>query len=166
MAVQANLVSSMLKGVLSQPNFSPQTNATQKTQTFPPFPHKFKLVPFVQLNTTFMFVLTLTDDKLLKFVLILGEEERKFEFFVLRLFGEKSLAGSEPLLAYYYADFSVSHFLKFATSKNEVANFKIPHPQNQLTSPAKPSAKHALPKTILLSSSQLKATLTIFSVKM
>ena len=45
-----------------------------------------------------MFVLTLTDDKLLKFVLILGEEERKFE---LRLFGEKSLAGSEPLLAYY-----------------------------------------------------------------
>ena len=88
----------MLKGVLSQPNFSPQTNATQKTQTFPPFPHK---VPFVQLNTTFMFVLTLTDDKLLKFVLILGEEERKFEFFVLRLFGEKSLAGSEPLLAYY-----------------------------------------------------------------
>ena len=48
-----------------------------------------------------MFVLTLTDDKLLKFVLILGEEERKFEFFVLRLFGEKSLAGSEPLLAYY-----------------------------------------------------------------
>ena len=90
-----------------------------------------------------MFVLTLTDDKLLKFVLILGEEERKFEFFVLRLFGEKSLAGSEPLLAYYYADFSVSHFLKFATSKNEVANFKIPHPQNQLTFSAKPSAKHA-----------------------
>ena len=33
----------MLKGVLSQPNFSPQTNTTQKTQTFPPFPHKFKL---------------------------------------------------------------------------------------------------------------------------
>ena len=67
----------MLKGVLSQPNFSPQTNATQKTQTFPPFPHKFKLVISVQLNTTYMFVLTLTDDKLLKFVLILGEEERK-----------------------------------------------------------------------------------------
>ena len=87
----------MLKGVLSQPNFSPQTNTTQKTQTFPPFPHKFKLFSFVQLNTTYMFVLTLTDDKLLKFVLILGEEERKFEFFVLRLFGEKSLAGSEPL---------------------------------------------------------------------
>ena len=80
----------MLKGVLSQPNFSPQINATQKTQTFPPFPHKFKLVPFVQLNTTFMFVLTLTDDKLLKFVLILGEEERKFEFFcVAFVWGEK-----------------------------------------------------------------------------
>ena len=79
-------------------------------------------------------MLTLTDDKLLKFVLILGEEERKFE---LRLFGEKSLAGLEPLLAYYSADFSVSHFLKFAIS-NEVANFKIPHPKNQLTSSAKP----------------------------
>ena len=91
-------VSSMLEGVPSQTNFSPQTNATQKTQTFPPFPHKFKLFSFVQLNTTDMFVLTLTDDKLLKFVLILGEEERKFE---LRLFGEKSLSGLEPLLAYY-----------------------------------------------------------------
>ena len=45
-----------------------------------------------------MFVLTLTDDKLLKFVLILGEEERKV---VLCLFGEKSWAGLEPLLAYY-----------------------------------------------------------------
>ena len=47
---------------------------------------------------------------------------------MLRLFGEKSLAGSEPLLTYYCADFSVSHFLKFATSKNEVANFKIHSP--------------------------------------
>ena len=37
-----------------------------------------------------MFVLTLTDDKLLKFVLILGEEERKFEFFcVAFVWGEK-----------------------------------------------------------------------------
>ena len=27
-------VSSMIKGVLGQPNFSPQTNAIQKTQTF------------------------------------------------------------------------------------------------------------------------------------
>ena len=107
-------------------------------------------------------------------MLILGEKERKF---VLRLMGEKSLAGLEPLLAYYYADFSVSHFLKFATSKNEVANFKIPHPQNQLTSSAKPCEAFSkacpklkvsipFPKTILLSSSQLKATLTIFSVKM
>ena len=69
--------SSMLKGVLSQPNFSPQINATQKTQTFPPFPHKFKLFPTVQLNTTYMFVLTLTDNELFEFVLILGEEERK-----------------------------------------------------------------------------------------
>ena len=120
-----------------------------------------------------MFVLTLTDDKLLKFVLILGEEERKV---VLCLFGEKSWAGLEPLLAYYSADFSVSHFLKFAIS-NEVANFKIPHPQNQLTSSAKPCEAFSkacpklkvsipFPKTILLSSSQLKATLTIFSVKM
>ena len=91
----------MLKGVLSQPNFSPQINATQKTQTFLPFPHKFKLFPTVQLNTTYMFVLTLTDNELFEFVLILGEEERKFEFFELRLFGEKSWAGSEPLLAYY-----------------------------------------------------------------
>ena len=66
----------MLKGVLSQPNFSPQTNTTQKTQTFPPFPHKFKLVPFVQLNTTDIFVLTLTDDDLFEFVLIWGKEER------------------------------------------------------------------------------------------
>ena len=61
-------------------------------------------------------------------MLILGEEERKFEFFVLRLFGEKSLAGSEPLLTYYSADFSVSNFLKFATSKFKVANFKIHSP--------------------------------------
>ena len=67
----------MLKRVLSQPNFSPQINATQKTQTFPPFPHKFKLFSFVQLNTTYMFVLTLTDNELFEFVLILGEEERK-----------------------------------------------------------------------------------------
>ena len=36
---------------------------------------------------------------------------------MLCLFGEKSWAGSEPFLAYYCADFSVSHFLKFATSK-------------------------------------------------
>ena len=43
--------SSMLEGIPRQPNFSPQTNATQKTQTFPPFPHKFKLFSFVQLNT-------------------------------------------------------------------------------------------------------------------
>ena len=94
----------MLKRVLSQPNFSPQIITTQKTQTFPPFPHKFKLFPTVQLNTTYMFVLTLTDDKLLKFVLILGEEERKV---VLCLFGEKSLAGSEPLLTYYSFPISV-----------------------------------------------------------
>ena len=67
----------MLKRVLSQPNFSPQINTTQKTQTFPPFPHKFKLFPTVQLNTTYMFVLTLTDNELFEFVLILGEEERK-----------------------------------------------------------------------------------------
>ena len=56
-----------------------------------------------------MFVLTLTDDKLLKFVLILGEEERKFE---LCLFGEKSWAGSEPLLAYYLYRYNLNvHFL-------------------------------------------------------
>ena len=90
-----------------------------------------------------MFVLTLTDDKILKFVLILGEEERKFEFFCVAFVWGEKFGWLRPLLAYYYADFSVSHFLKFATSKNEVANFKIPHPQNQLTSPAKPSAKHA-----------------------
>ena len=89
----------MLKGVLSQPNFSPQINATQKTQTFPPFPHKFKLVISVQLNTTYMFVLTLTDNELFEFVLILGGGRKKVE---LRLFGEKSLAGSEPFLTYYY----------------------------------------------------------------
>ena len=41
-----------------------------------------------------MFVLTLTDDKLLKFVLIWGKV-------VLRLFGEKSWVGPEPFLAYY-----------------------------------------------------------------
>ena len=41
-----------------------------------------------------MFVLTLTDDKLLKFVLIWGKV-------VLRLFGEKSWVGPEPFLSYY-----------------------------------------------------------------
>ena len=44
----------------------------------------------------------------------MGGGRKKVE---LRLFGEKSLAGSEPFLTYYCADFSVSHFLKFATSK-------------------------------------------------
>ena len=39
------------------------------------------------------------------------------------------MAGSEPLLTYYSADFSVSHFLKFATSKFKVANFKIHSPK-------------------------------------
>ena len=67
----------MLKRVLSQPNFSPQINTTQKTQTFPPFPHKFKLVIAVQLNTTKIFVLTLTDNELFEFVLIWGEKEEK-----------------------------------------------------------------------------------------
>ena len=33
-----------------------------------------------------------------------GKKNGKFEFFVLRLFGEKSLAGSEPFLAYYFRD--------------------------------------------------------------
>ena len=59
-----------------------------------------------------MFVLTLTDDKLLKFVLILGGGRKKVE---LRLFGEKSLAGSEPLLTYYYGPrcaWSVRHDLE------------------------------------------------------
>ena len=41
-----------------------------------------------------MFVLTLTDDKLLKFVLIWGKVE-------LRLFGEKSWVVPEPFLSYY-----------------------------------------------------------------
>ena len=45
-----------------------------------------------------MFVLTLTDNELFEFVLILGGGRKKVE---LRLFGEKSLAGSEPLLTYY-----------------------------------------------------------------
>ena len=67
----------MLKGVLSQPNFSPQINTTQKTQTFPPFPHKFKLVISVQLNTTGIFVLTLTDNDLFEFVLIWGRKKEK-----------------------------------------------------------------------------------------
>ena len=58
----------------------------------------------------------------------LGKRTESLSFFVLRLFGEKSWAGSEPHLAYYSADFSVSYFLKFATSKNEVANFKIHSP--------------------------------------
>ena len=40
-------------------------------------------------------MLTLTDDKLLKFVLIWGKV-------VLCLFGEKSWVGPEPLLSYYY----------------------------------------------------------------
>ena len=31
----------------------------------------------------------------------LGKRNRKFEFFVLRLFGEKSWVGLEPLLSYY-----------------------------------------------------------------
>ena len=67
-------MSSMIKGVLGQPNFSPQTNAIQKNSNFLfLFPRKFKLVPFVQLNTAYIFVLTLTDDKLLKFVLIWGK---------------------------------------------------------------------------------------------
>ena len=58
-----------------------------------------------------MFVLTLTDNDLFEFVLIWGEEERKFEFFELRLFGEKSLAGSEPFLAYYFGDIKSVHEL-------------------------------------------------------
>ena len=64
----------MIKGVLSQPNFSPPNKRNSIIQNFLfLFHRKFKLVPFVQLNTTYMFVLTLTDDKLLKFVLILGK---------------------------------------------------------------------------------------------
>ena len=31
----------------------------------------------------------------------MGKRRESLSFFVLRLFGEKSLAGSEPLLAYY-----------------------------------------------------------------
>ena len=75
-------------------------------------------------------------------MLILGEEERKV---VLCLFGEKSWAGSEPLLAYYSADFSVSHFLKFAIS-NEVANFKIPHPP-KISSLLQRSLQQSMPQT-------------------
>ena len=37
--------SSMLKRVLSQPNFSPQTNATQKFKTFRSFPQKIQTCP-------------------------------------------------------------------------------------------------------------------------
>ena len=42
MLKEINLFSSMLKGVLSQPNFSPQTNTTQKTQTFRSFSQKIQ----------------------------------------------------------------------------------------------------------------------------
>ena len=64
----------MIKGVLGQPNFSPQTNTTQKTQTFCSFfPEISNLFHSSNLTQLDMFVLTLTDDKLLKFVLIWGE---------------------------------------------------------------------------------------------
>ena len=85
----------MIKGVLGQPNFSPQTNTTQKTQTFCSFfPENSNLFHSSNLTQLDMFVLTLTDDKLLKFVLIWGKV-------VLCLFGEKSWVVPEPLLSYY-----------------------------------------------------------------
>ena len=63
----------MIKRVLGQPNFSPKQTQLNNSKLSLLFHRKFKLVPFVQLNTTYIFVLTLTDDKLLKFVLILGK---------------------------------------------------------------------------------------------
>ena len=64
----------MIKRVLGQPNFSPPNKRNSIIQNFLfLFHRKFKLVPFVQLNTAYIFVLTLTDDKLLKFVLIWGK---------------------------------------------------------------------------------------------
>ena len=72
----------MLEGVHSQPNFSPPNKRiTKKTQIFRTFPQNFKLFYPSILTQPDMFVLTLTDDKLFKFVLILGEEKRNFEFF-------------------------------------------------------------------------------------
>ena len=69
-----NFISSMIKGVLGQPNFSPPNKHNTKNSNFLFFfSRQFKLVPFVQLNTAYIFVLTLTDDKLLKFVLIWGK---------------------------------------------------------------------------------------------
>ena len=87
-------------------------------------------------------MLTLTDDKLFKFVLILGEEKRNFEFFGVFLWcvylGEKSLAGCEPLLAYYFRHLSIrplEQTVKFVCSSMNVTNPKNPkafkmHPQS------------------------------------
>ena len=88
-------VSSMIKGVLGQPNFSPQTNTTQLspklTQTLTTY-HPLKL------TQTYRVVLSWTNGTSLNF---LGKRNRKFEFFVLCLFGEKSWVVPEPLLSYY-----------------------------------------------------------------
>ena len=87
----------MIKGVLGQPNFSPQTNITQLspklTQTLTTY-HPLKL------TQTYRVVLSWTNGTSLNF---LGKRNRKFEFFVLCLFGEKSWVVPEPLLSYYSA---------------------------------------------------------------
>ena len=102
----------MIKGVLGQPNFSPQTNTTQ---LFPKINTNFNNLSSVKVNTIMSVVLSWTNGTSLNF---LGKRNRKFEFFVLCLFGEKSWVGPEPLLSYYYSEwplgvisgFSISNF--------------------------------------------------------
>ena len=92
-----------------------------------------------------------------------------FNAFVLRLFFVDLRLSQNPYIPTTDAQFSVREILKFATSflKWQISRFE-PLKSTHFSSEAYPKLRVSIPfsKTILLSSFALKATFTIFSVKM
>ena len=96
----------MIKGVLGQPNFSPPNKRNTIIQNFPSFfTENSNLSHSSNLTQLDMFVLTLTDDKLLKFVLIWGKSCVAF------VWGRKVGLSQNP---FYHTTYSLTHLLTYS----------------------------------------------------
>ena len=126
-----DIQSSRYMGILGQPQINKKYAPNELNKNFhfcPQFTTNSNNLSAAKIGSEIMPALNLTAETSLSFLEKGRESFFEFVKFVGSVFFVDLRLSQEPHIPTTDAQFSVNHFLKFATSKNEVANFKIYSP--------------------------------------